>query len=92
MATPSQIALSNQSLTFEVFGDGEKLTIVEATERVNEKLKAKGSLILSEQTVRRAVKSLVQTGFIKEHGRQNNAILYGKLDASWTSSRPATTH
>src|SRR5947207_350882 len=86
MATPAQTALSNQSLTFEVFDDGEKLTIAEVAERVNLKLKASNQTSLSDRTIRRAMQSLIRSGFIKEFGRQNNAMLYGKVSTSWADS------
>ncbi|GHF92421.1 hypothetical protein [Streptomyces griseosporeus] len=86
MATPSQIALSNQSLVFEMFDESEKLTIREATDRVNVKLRELQQPTLSEQTVRRAITGLVKSGFLREYGKQHNAMLYGRLSASWAAS------
>lgn len=87
MATPQQnLARSNQSVVFESFADHEKLTITEVTNRVNEKLRNEEALPISEQTVRRAIKALMTSGFLKEFGRQNNATLYGKISASWADS------
>jgi hypothetical protein len=83
LATPAQVSLSNQSSVFEAFGDDEKLTITEATNKVNTKL----TTPLSEQTVRRAIKALIQSGFLIEQGRRENAMLYGKLSASFARTK-----
>lgn len=79
---PKTIGLSNQSLVFEIFDDHEKLTITEITSRVN----LNRDLPLSEQSIRRAIDQLHKSGFIKQHGKQNNAVLYGKLSAGFTDS------
>lgn len=80
-----KVKLSNQSLVFEIFGDDEKLTVVEISERVNEKLKTEDpNERLSASTIRRAIDSLVQSNFLRTYGRQNNATLYGKLSAAFS--------
>jgi hypothetical protein len=76
------VKLSNQSLTFEVFGDNEKLTVTEILERVNEKLKPKNERI-ADSTLRRALEDLVDKGFLQTYGRQRNATLYGKQGATF---------
>lgn len=74
--------LSNQSLVFESFGDDEKMTITQATERINTKVDFNARL--SDRTIRRAILELVSKGFLREYGRSNNAMLYGKMSASLT--------
>ena len=85
--TKSVAALSNRSLVFEAFAENEKLTTPEVAQRVNEMAKARELLPLSERTVRRSIESLVELGSLKVHGRQNNAILYGKLSASFADEK-----
>lgn len=87
MVTPSQISISNQSLVFESFAEDEKLTVVEVADRVNERLKSEEKLPVSEQTVRRAITGLQKNGFLREYGKRENAVLYGKLSASWVDSK-----
>lgn len=89
MTAKKRVKLSNQSLVFEVFTDEDKLTVVEITERVNEKLKQANQhdddefTRLSESTVRRALDNLVKTNFLRTYGRLNNAMLYGKISAAY---------
>lgn len=85
--TKSVAALSNRSLVFEAFAENEKLTTPEVTQRVNEIAKKRDRLPLSERTVRRSIEALVELGSLKVHGRQNNAVLYGKLSASFADEK-----
>lgn len=82
LKTKEHIKLTNQSLTFQVFGENEKLTISEITARVNERLE--GHAKLSDQTIRRAITSLSKSGLIKPFGKTNNAQTYGRLSAAMT--------
>lgn len=80
--------LANQSLVFEVFEDDEKLSVAEVLARVNRNPPdmQRPSLRLGERTVRRALLALEAKGFLKVYGRQNNAIIYGKLTASFAQA------
>ena len=82
----TRLKLSNQSLVWEIFGDNEKLTIVEILDRVNDKLKAQTEpdekfVRMADSTLRRAIAELVDKGQLKPFGRQGNAALYGKPSA-----------
>jgi DNA-binding Lrp family transcriptional regulator len=83
LKSKDHVKLSNQSLTLEAIAENEKLTISEITARVNEKLD--GPNKLSEQTVRRGVKALCESGLLKPFGRVNNAQTFGKLSAAMTA-------
>lgn len=82
--TISQIALRNRSLVLGVFGEGEKLTIREASERVNESLPRDERL--SGRTIRRCVDDLIKSAFLQQSGRENSAILYSRLSSIFTDS------
>ena len=75
--------LSNQSLVYEAFDEGEKLTIAEATAKVNSQVDLARQM--SEQTVRRAIHGLVGLGHLKPFGRAGLAMTYGKLSTEMTA-------
>lgn len=81
VTSPIVTGLANRSRVFEAFGEGEKLTINEVVERLNEEATPENKL--SARTVRRSIENLVETGFLKLYGKQNNAMVYGKLSASF---------
>lgn len=85
MKTPVQEGLSNQSQVYEAFADNEKLTITEVFERLNQNL-SDATPKVSDRTIRRAIAALVKSGFLKPYGKQNNAMLYGKLSAAFTDA------
>lgn len=78
-----KVKLSNQSLVFEVFGDDEKLTISEVMVRINSKAAEDPTLRLSDQTVRKAIRSLMSSGLLRQYGKTHNAMTYGKLSANF---------
>lgn len=87
MATPrskrggSELALTNQSLVYQVFGSGEKLTVSETHAKLAEVLTAQNRRPLNERTVRRSIEALFDMGQIAEFGTTpTNAILYGRVD------------
>jgi len=82
--SPTQISLSNQSVVYEKFEDHEKLTITEITQRVNKD--AGPSEKLSDRTIRRAIDALAKNGHLKTYGKRHNAMLYGKISASYTEA------
>jgi DNA-binding Lrp family transcriptional regulator len=82
--TPVQVGLSNQSVVYEAFGENEKLTITELSDRLNENSTPETKV--SDRTIRRSIDSLVKSGFLKPYGKQNNAMLYGKLSASFAET------
>jgi hypothetical protein len=85
--TKEHTKLSNQSLVFEAFGEDEKLTVAQVTERLNDKAKAVADVtaLVSDRTVRRAIEELVGKGFLRPYGRTQNSMTYGKLSAAMTA-------
>lgn len=81
----NRVAITNQSRIYELFGDDEKLTVKEVTERLFEKARISDdvTLKLTERTVRRTLDILVENGFIKPFGKDGNAQTYGKISASY---------
>lgn len=76
--------MTNQSLVYEAFDDEEKLTISEATLKINKQIEESYRRV-SEQTVRRAINELVGLGHLKPFGKNGLAMTYGKLSTEMTA-------
>lgn len=81
------MALSNQSLVYDILKDGSKLTVTEVHLAVSVIQKAKGQHPMNERTIRRCLQTLTDEGHLKEFGRTpTNATLYGRVDVGIEAS------
>jgi hypothetical protein len=78
----SKIGLENQSFVFGLFEQGQKLTVRDVYELAREKKKQNDERPLNERTIRRAIESLEETGFLITVGRHGGAVLFAKQGTS----------
>lgn len=76
--------LTNQGFVFDAFGEGDKLTISEIANRVNEVLPDHEKI--HERTIRRTVESMVKLGFMSKFTKSGNATVYGRISTALTAN------